>query len=82
MNSNKYTLDRIEEGFAVLLQHLDENNQLLIPITSIDVQVKEGDLVLVDARENDEGYDVTVLKEETKVVKDSVNKLIEKLKNK
>ena len=82
MKSNKYTLDRIEEGFAVLLQHLDENNQLLIPITSIDVQVKEGDLVLVDARENDEGYDVTVLKEETKVVKDSVNKLIEKLKNK
>ena len=82
MNSNKYTIDRIDEGIVVLLKKSLEEEQLLIPLEQINSVVKEGDIVLVINRTDELGYDITVLDEETSLIKDQVENLINKLRNK
>lgn len=73
----KYTLDRIEDNVYVFLLREDESQQLLIPENEINITLKEGDIVNVDG----DGY-IEILKEETKITREKVNDLIEKLKNK
>lgn len=82
MNSIKYTVDQIDQKFAALLQHSDEENQLLIPLVDIDLPINEGDIVLVDKKDDSTGYNIKVLIEETNEAKEKVKSLIEKLKNK
>jgi hypothetical protein len=40
----KYTLDKIEDGQYVFLAHQNEENQLLIPATEINVEIAEGEI--------------------------------------
>ncbi|WP_421663706.1 DUF3006 family protein [Lysinibacillus telephonicus] len=73
----KYTLDRIEDNVYVFLSKEDESQQLLIQENRINIALKEGDIVKVD-----EDGAIEVLEEETKITREKVNDLIEKLKNK
>lgn len=77
---NKYTLDRFDDFFAVFLLRDNESEQLLIPKTIIKVPLQEGDIVEIEKLES--GYEIDVLKEETKDMKEKVSSLLEKLKNK
>ncbi|GGG22754.1 hypothetical protein GCM10007425_16560 [Lysinibacillus alkalisoli] len=47
MNSIKYTIDRIEDGYAILLQRDDEEQQLALPATQIPSSLAEGDIVSI-----------------------------------
>ena len=81
MNSNKYILDRYDDGFGVFLEYQNEESQLLIKQEEISSSVKEGDIVEIHFLE-DNGYRFQVLETETTAKKQTVNELIEKLKNK
>lgn len=80
VNKVKYTLDRIEEGQYVFLEHPEEENQLLIPANEIIGGIEEGDIVLISSTES--GYEIEPLIEETEITREKVNELLEKLKNK
>lgn len=80
MSSNKkYTLDRIEEGMYVFLESPEEMNQLVLPITTFDVTVEEGDIVCITF--DGIKYHLKVLKEETLEKRKKVSALLDKLKN-
>lgn len=80
MDRVKYTLDRIDDGQYVFLEHHQEENQLLIPAKEINVEIAEGSIVLIS--EVDSVYEFEVLIEETQDMKEKVSSLLEKLKNK
>lgn len=80
MSENKYTLDKIEDGHYVFLEYPDEENQLLIPVSEIDAKITEGGIVLISKIDSE--YEVKLQAEETQDMKDKVNSLLEKLKNK
>lgn len=74
----KYTLDRFEEGFGVLLKYPLETEQLLIPKQELQ-GFDEGDILFV--KEDETGYTFIPLKQETEKMKRHVESLINKLKN-
>ncbi|GKW47013.1 DUF3006 domain-containing protein [Planococcus sp. NCCP-2050] len=76
----RYTLDRLDDGFYVFLEKGNEEQQLLIPKEEISSVLTDGDIV--DIQQNETGYQISVLKEETTDRKQQVMDLIEKLKNK
>jgi len=76
----RYTLDRLDDGFYVFLEKGNEEQQLLIPKEEISSVLTEGDIV--EIHQNETGYQISVLKEETADRKQQVMDLIEKLKNK
>ena len=78
VNSNKYTLDRFEEDYAVFLKRPNETEQLIIHRNDIQVPVKQGDIVQID--DNGESYKIEVLEAETKAAEDRVNDLLAKLR--
>jgi hypothetical protein len=69
----KATIDRIEEGIAVLISSEDEPARITIPVSLLPHGAKEGDSVTLSI-DRDEGA--------TAASKDRVSSLIEKLKNK
>lgn len=73
MESFKVTLDRIEEGTAVLLIRDDETVKINIPLFLLPAESKEGDIL-----------DITITKDvqETADAKKRVSSLLEKLKSK
>lgn len=73
MESFKVTLDRIEEGTAVLLIRDDETVKINIPLFLLPAESKEGDIL-----------DITITKDvqETAYAKKRVSSLLEKLKSK
>jgi Protein of unknown function (DUF3006). len=73
MENFKVTLDRIEEGNAVLLIRNDESVKINIPFFLLPACSKEGDIL-----------DITINKDvqETVDAKERVSSLLEKLKNK
>lgn len=73
MGSFKVTLDRIEEGTAVLLVRDDETVKIDIPFFLLPAESKEGDIL-----------DITIDRDvhETEDAKERVSGLLEKLKNK
>lgn len=79
-NKVKYTLDRIEEGQYVFLEHPKEENQLLIPTTEINTEIAEGSIVLI--RNAESGYEVELLIKETEDMQVKVRSLLEKLNSK
>lgn len=80
MSSNKkYTLDRIEEGMYVFWESPEEMNQLVLPTTTFDVTVEEGDIVCITF--DGIKYHLKVLKEETLEKRKNVSALLDKLKN-
>ncbi|WP_313893835.1 DUF3006 family protein [Psychrobacillus sp.] len=80
MTKVKYTLDKIEGGQYVFLERENEEKQLLIPSTEINVEIVEGSIVLIS--QVDLVYEIEVLIEETDEMKEKVSSLLEKLKNK
>lgn len=80
VNKVKYTLDKIEDGQYVFLEHQNEENQLLIPDAEINADIAEGDIVLISRV--DSKYEIEILIEETGDMKEKVTSLLDKLKNK
>ena len=76
----RYTLDRLDDGFYVFLEKGNEEQQLLIPKEKVSIALTAGDIV--DIQQNEAGYQISILKEETANRKQQVMDLIEKLKNK
>ena len=77
--SKKYTLDRIEEGMYVFLEAPEEMNQLILPTSTFDLELDEGDIVNIST--TDEGYHLEVLKEETLDRREEISALLEELIN-
>lgn len=73
-----YTVDRIEDGFVVLLLREDESIQRDVPIQEL-VDVSEGDLVDVSFHKDDSVLSYTILKEKTEEAKRNANELLQKL---
>ena len=69
----KATIDRIEEGVAVLISTEEEQVRMTVPVSLLPPGVKEGDVLSI-AIERDEGA--------TAASKDRVSSMIEKLKQK
>ncbi|NME06549.1 DUF3006 domain-containing protein [Psychrobacillus sp. BL-248-WT-3] len=78
-SSKKYTLDRIEEGMYVFLEAPEEMNQLILPTSTFDLELDEGDIVNITT--TDEGYQLEVLKEETLDRREEISALLEDLIN-
>lgn len=82
MKSNKYTLDRYDEEFAVLVEKGNESHQELIERSKLESYAKEGDILDVEWNTDGSFKEASVLQEETDTRKQDVSDLIEKLKNK
>lgn len=76
----RYTLDRIEDGFYVFLYYDNEQRELVIPVSELSVTLTEGDVVELYIIEGH--YKVRILQEETEDLKKKVADLLEKLKSK
>ena len=63
MSLSKYTLDRIEDGYAVFLKFPAEEEQLIISQSAMNKPVQVGDRVQIE--EKDGIYHIEILKEET-----------------
>lgn len=73
MTNFKVTLDRIEEGIAVLLVRDEEKIKINIPLSLLPEGSKEGDIL-----------DIAISRDvqEAEAAKERVTNLLEKLKNK
>jgi len=80
VNSTKYTLDRIEDGYAVFLKYPEEEEQLIILQSAMNKPVQVGDRVLIE--EIDGIYQIEILKEETEQKKADIQSLMDKLRRK
>ncbi|ALS77200.1 hypothetical protein AUO94_00430 [Planococcus kocurii] len=82
MKSNKYTLDRYDEEFAVLVEKGNESHQKLIERSKLESYAKEGDILDVEWNPDGTFKEASVLETETEERRVQVTALIEKLKNK
>ncbi|HJH12024.1 MAG TPA: DUF3006 domain-containing protein [Metalysinibacillus jejuensis] len=80
MNSTDYTLDRIDDGFAVFLQRPDEEEQLLIKQSFVPEAIEVGDIVTIT--EHNGRYCFEVQQQQTEDAKATVHALMQKLRNK
>ena len=69
----KFTLDRIDEGIAVLISREEEPVRMTIPVSLLPPGVKEGDIVTLSIERDDEG---------TAAARIRVTGLLDKLKKK
>lgn len=79
MSSNKYMLDRIEDGYAVFLKHPDEQEQVLVRVTALNKTLKEGDFVMIE--EQGDIYNIEVLEDETKAQEAKIADIMKRLRN-
>jgi len=82
MKSSKFTLDRYDGEFAVLLEKGNESHQELIDRSKLESYAKEGDILDVEWNSDGTFKEASVLEEETSNRKKDVSNLLEKLKNK
>lgn len=80
VSSTKYTLDRIEDGYAVFLKYLEEEEPLIILQSTLNKPVQVGDRVLIE--EIDGIYQIEILKEETEQKKAKIQSLMDRLRKK
>lgn len=80
VNSTKYTLDRIEDGYAVFLKYPEEEEQLIILQSAMNKPVQVGDRVLIE--EMDGIHQIEILKEETEQKKADIQSLVDRLRRK
>ena len=69
----KFTLDRIDEGIAVLISREEEPVRMTIPVSLLPPGVKEGDIVTLSIERDDEA---------TAAARIRVTGLLDKLKKK
>ena len=79
MKEGTYTVESIENGEVKLLYRQDESIEVLLPLSTFDFAVKEGDLVAIQNRNGE--YSISYLEKETKDVKAYVKSLREELLN-
>ncbi|MGE7091570.1 DUF3006 domain-containing protein [Lysinibacillus sp. NPDC048646] len=80
MSSTKYTLDRIEDGYAIFIKYPDELEQVSISVAAIDKPIQAGDRVLIE--EIGDAFHIEILKEETVQKKAEIQSLMERLRRK
>ena len=80
VSSIKYTLDRIEDGYAIFLKYSDEEEHVIIAMSAIDKEVHEGDRVMIE--EIGDIFYIEILKEETADKKEEIQSLMDRLRNK
>lgn len=78
----KYTVDRFEGEFAVLLLSSDESVQKDVPKEQVPDNVQEGDIVEVSFNEDGTVKEAMIKREETISRKEKAQSLLEKLKSK
>lgn len=78
----KYTLDRFEGDFAVLLLREDESIQTDVPRHQLPDEVKEGDILDVEFGKQNEVVNVSILKDETKAARERTKALLQKILDK
>ncbi|GLC89890.1 DUF3006 domain-containing protein [Lysinibacillus piscis] len=76
MSSTKYTLDRIEDGYAVFLKYPDEEEEHLVELVSLTQPVQVGDRVLIT------GEHLEILHEETAQKRAAMQNLMARLRKK
>lgn len=79
VSENMYTLDRIEDGYAVFLKQPEEKEQIILPITALDKSICEGDIVTIE--EKDDVYHIEILLEQTMEQKNNVADILEQLRD-
>lgn len=80
MSLSKYTLDRIEDGYAVFLKFSAEEEQLIISQSAMNKPVQVGDRVQIE--EKDGIYHIEILQEETLQKRADLHSLMNRLRNK
>jgi hypothetical protein len=80
VSSTKYTLDRIEDGYAIFLKFSEEEEELVIIQSAMNEPVQVGDRVLIE--EKDGHYHIEIVKEETEQKKADIQSLMNRLRNK
>ncbi|QIC47260.1 DUF3006 domain-containing protein [Lysinibacillus sphaericus] len=80
MSSTKYTLDRIEDGYAVFLKYPEEEEQIIILQSALNKSVLVGDRVQIE--EIDGMYHIEILREETEQKRADIQNLMDRLRHK
>ncbi|ACA38011.1 DUF3006 domain-containing protein [Lysinibacillus sp. fkY74-1] len=80
MSSTKYTLDRIEDGYAVFLKYPEEEEQIIILQSALNKPVLVGDRVQIE--EIDGMYHIEILREETEQKRADIQNLMDRLRHK
>ncbi|MGE7600707.1 DUF3006 domain-containing protein [Lysinibacillus fusiformis] len=80
MSSTKYTLDRIEDGYAVFLKYPEEEEQIIILQAAMNKPVVVGDRVQIEEIEGI--YYIEILREETEQKKADIQNLMDRLRHK
>ncbi|WP_217581887.1 DUF3006 domain-containing protein [Lysinibacillus sp. GbtcB16] len=80
MSSTKYTLDRIEDGYAVFLKYPEEEEQIIILQSAMNKPVVVGDRVQIEEIEGI--YHIEILREETEQKKADIQNLMDRLRHK
>ncbi|XKO54765.1 DUF3006 domain-containing protein [Lysinibacillus fusiformis] len=80
MSSTKYTLDRIEDGYAVFLKYPEEEEQIIILQSALNKPVLVGDRVHIE--EIDGMYHIEILREETEQKRADIQNLMDRLRHK
>ena len=78
MSSTKYTLDRYEGDYAIFLMADQETSQKIIHRSEMDLELAEGDIVLIDDAPT---MNITLLQDETLAQKEKISNMIERLRN-
>ncbi len=73
----RYTVDRIESSYYVLLKYPEEEQQLLVKTNQIAITLHEGDIVELTIE--DGKYKVKKCVEERKEAEERVRQLLERL---
>ncbi|MFL6559893.1 MAG: DUF3006 domain-containing protein [Bacillus sp. (in: firmicutes)] len=82
MRSDKFTVDRFDEGFAVLLQRDNETIEKVVPKALLGATTAEGDILLVTFNHAGEVVKSEILTEETEQARRQASRLLSKLQNK
>ncbi len=80
VSSTKYTLDRMEDGYAVFLKYPEEEEQIIILQSAMNKPVVVGDRVQIE--EIDGIYHIDILREETEQKKADIQNLMDRLRHK
>jgi len=80
VSSTKYTLDRIEDGYAVFLKYPEEEEQIIILQSAMNKTVLVGDRVQIE--EIDGMYHIEILREETERKRADIQNLMDRLRHK
>lgn len=79
-STKNYTLDRIEDGFAVFLQRPDEEHEFIIAVSELPTGIEAG--AIVQITQANEQYCIENLPQEALSQKERIKALMAQLRNK